>query len=67
MNLAKIRKEKEMTQNDLAEKLGLTSQAICNYERGIREPNLGILRNMATVLECTVDDLVREDDDEGRV
>jgi transcriptional regulator with XRE-family HTH domain len=64
--VAKIRKEKGMTQNDLAEKLGLTSQAICNYEKGIREPNLATLRNMSTVLECTVDELLEDDDDEGR-
>ena len=53
--VANIRKEKGMTQNDLAEKLGLTSQAICNYEKGIREPNLDTMKKLATALEVTVD------------
>lgn len=63
--VANIRKEKGMTQNDLAEKLGLTSQAICNYEKGIREPNLDTLKKLATALEVTVDELLREDDKGG--
>ena len=67
MKLAKIRKEKEMTQTELAEKVGVGDTAICNYEKGLREPNLGTLKKLATVLECTVDELIGDDDDEGRV
>ena len=67
MKLAEIRKEKKMTQTELAEKVGVGDTAICNYEKGLREPNLGTLKKLATVLECTVDELIGDDDDEGRV
>lgn len=67
MNLASKRKEKGMTQIELAEKVGVGDTAICNYEKGLREPNLGTLKKLATVLECTVDELIGDADDEGRV
>ena len=63
MNLAKIRKEKEMTQTALAEKVGVGDTAICNYEKGLREPNLDTLKKLATALEVTVDELIGDDDD----
>jgi transcriptional regulator with XRE-family HTH domain len=63
MILRKIRKEKEMTQKTLADTIGVGTTAISNYEKGIREPNIGTLKKLATVLECTVDELLRDDDD----
>lgn len=33
--IAKCRKNKKMTQQDLAEKLGVTDRAISNWENGI--------------------------------
>jgi transcriptional regulator with XRE-family HTH domain len=67
MNLAKIRKEKGMTQEALANKVGVLNTSICNYETGIREPGLETLKKLATALEVTVDELLREDDDKGGV
>ena len=60
MNLEKIRTEKRMTQASIAEKIGVTSQAICNYEKGIREPNIDTIKKIATVLDCTVDELLAD-------
>lgn len=67
MNLAKIRKEKGMTQEALANKVGVLNTSICNYETGIREPGLDTLKKLATALEVTVDELLREEDDKGGV
>ena len=65
MNLKKIRIKKRFTQSALAEKVNLTNQAISNYETGIREPNLETLKRLATELECTVDELLEDDEDES--
>ena len=64
MNLKKIRIKKGFTQTALAEKVNLTNQAICNYEMGIREPNLETLKKLATELECTVDELLEDETDD---
>ena len=62
MNLKKIRTEKGITQEELANKVGILNTSICNYEIGIREPNLETLKKLASVLECTVDELLAEDE-----
>lgn len=53
-----IRKQKKMTQGMLAERLGLSSATVSQYERGVRNPNIEILAKIAKVLECTVNDLI---------
>ena len=63
MRLAEIRKAKGETQNSLAAKVGVTGAAISNYEIGLRMPKVKTLKRMATVLECTVDDLLGDDDE----
>lgn len=41
--IKKIRKEKEMTQEDFSKKLGLARNSIANYEIGRREPTNAII------------------------
>jgi transcriptional regulator with XRE-family HTH domain len=67
MNLRDIRTKKEMTQEELAQSCGISRQRITNYEIGIREPNLDTLKKLATALEVTVDELLRDEDDKARV
>lgn len=67
MKLRDIRTKKEMTQEELAQSCGISRQRITNYEIGIREPNLDTLKKLATALEVTVDELLREEDDKGGV
>ena len=64
MNLRKIRKEKGITQEQLANQIGAKRTRITNYETGYREPNLETLRNLATALEVTVDELIGDDDND---
>lgn len=64
MNLRNIRKERGVLQKSLAEKIGVTSQAVCNYEKGIREPNIDTIKKIATVLDCTVDELLADPEGE---
>ena len=61
-NLKKIRLRKGLTQAELASKVGVLNTTICNYESGFREPNLETLKKLAAALECTVDELLEDDD-----
>ena len=49
-NIKKIRKEENLTQDDLAERLHCTRQTISNYENGKSEPNIALLVEIATDL-----------------
>lgn len=67
MNLAKIRKQRGETQRSLAAKVGVTDTAISNYEIGIREPRLKTLKKIASALECSVSELIEDDDDDREI
>lgn len=66
MILKEIRTKKGMTQGELANSCGISRQRITNYEIGIREPNLDTLKKIATALEVTVDELLKEAQDDER-
>lgn len=57
-NIKKCRKEKNLTQDELAERLFCTRQTISNYENGKSEPNIALLVELANVLEVDVNDLI---------
>ncbi len=57
-NIKKCRKEKNLTQDELAERLFCTRQTISNYENGKSEPNIALLVELAKVLEVDVSDLI---------
>ena len=65
MNLKKIRTEKGITQKAIADKVDKTVGAISNYEVGIREPDLGTLKKLASALDVTVDELLEDETDEN--
>ena len=48
------RQEKDMTQSTLAEKLGVTAQAVSKWERGQSFPDLSRLDDLAEILEVSV-------------
>lgn len=48
----------KLSQEELAEKIGISRQAYSNYEQGIREPNLDILRRLCIIFDCTADELL---------
>ena len=49
--LKELRKEKGMTQKELAEKLGCTSQHISAIERGVKTPTLETFVTLCNVLQ----------------
>ena len=53
-----LRKAKKMTQGKLAESLGISHQAVSNWERGAALPDITLLLNLADALGVTVDNLL---------
>lgn len=53
-----IRQKKNMTQQDIADKLHITSKAVSKWERGLSFPSVDVLESLAGVLEISVIDLL---------
>jgi len=53
-----LRKSKKMTQGKLAEILGISHQAVSNWERGAALPDITLLLDLANALGTTVDNLL---------
>lgn len=51
--IAEFRKEKGLTQKELANKIHVTDKAVSKWERGINFPDLGLIEELAEVLETT--------------
>lgn len=58
------REKSGMTQQELADVLGVTQGAVANWENGIRKPDIFMLKKIADALQCTADDLLTTTDDE---
>lgn len=56
-NLTALRKLHHMTQEELAERVGVTRQALAKWERGDTMPDLDRCRALADVFDVTLDDL----------
>ena len=48
----------KLTQEELAEKLSVTRQAISNYETGKTQPDIETLNKIASILEVSVEELI---------
>ena len=56
--IATLRKEKNMTQQELATKIGVTDRAISNWETGRRLPDYSLLKNISDTLDISINDLL---------
>lgn len=57
--LYELRKEKNLTQSELAEKLGITNKAVSKWETGDAMPDTAQLLPLAEILGVSVDELLR--------
>lgn len=57
--LKELRKEKNITQKELADTLGLAQSTIANYEQGIRFPDNAMIKNLADYFNVSLDYLLR--------
>lgn len=68
-NIKRLRLEKELTQETLAEFLGVTSQSVSNWERGESYPDITMLPEIAGFFKVSVDELlgVNRAEDEAEI
>ena len=59
MLVASLRKQKGMTQLDLAAKMGVTDKAVSKWERDLSYPDVGSLPRLAEVFGISVDALMQ--------
>ncbi len=56
--LSRLRKNADMTQSELADRLNVTHQAVSRYEKGHCFPDISILVLLAEIFDVTVDELI---------
>jgi len=57
--LAGLRKEKKLSQTELANHLNITHQAVSKWERGESWPDIETVVRLSTLFDITVDDLLK--------
>ena len=58
--IAELRKNRNMTQFELADKMGISFQAVSNWERGNSMPDISKLPELAEVFGVAIDCLLGE-------
>ena len=56
--IAELRKENGMTQQELAEKMGITDKAVSKWERNLSYPDIASMPKLAEILGVSVDELL---------
>ena len=64
-NLVQMRKIFQMTQEDIAEKLGVTRQSVAKWEAGDSVPDLDKCKQLADIFGVSLDDLANYEPDEN--
>ena len=59
MMISSLRKEKGMTQLELAEKMGVTDKAVSKWERDLSFPDINSIPKLAEIFEVSVDELMQ--------
>lgn len=63
--IADLRREKGMTQLELAEKMGITDKAVSKWERDLSYPDISSLAHLAEILGVSVNELMQSKRDES--
>ena len=63
--LRNLRIHAEMTQEQTAQKLGLTQATYSRYESGMNEPDLETLKNISRLFDCSIDFLLECDESDN--
>ncbi len=62
VRLRELRKEEQLSQRQVAEKLNIRQQSYAQYENDISEPSLSMLVQIAKLFDVTTDYLVGMDE-----
>ena len=57
--IGELRKEKDLKQSELAEKLGVTSKTVSRWETGKYMPDLSLFTDIAQILGVTINELLQ--------
>ncbi len=57
-NIRKFRKKNDLTQEEFADRLGVTYQSVSRWENGTTYPDLELLPALSEILSVTVDELI---------
>ena len=57
--IKELRKEKNMTQKQLADLLHITDRAVSKWERGVCAPDISLLEPLAEILEVSIVELIQ--------
>lgn len=63
--IARLRKEKNLTQIQLADLLNVTDKAVSKWERDLSCPSLGTIQQLARVLEVSVEEIIQTGSNEN--
>lgn len=57
-NIIRLRHEKKLTQEELADFMGVTKASVSKWEKGINTPDLLLLPRLAAYFDVTIDELI---------
>ena len=55
--LKELRVSRNMTQESVAEHLGVSSQTVSKWDRGLLSPDITLLPKIAVLFKCSIDSL----------
>ena len=56
--IKKIRKDNNLTQKELADKLGVTYQAVSKWENGLNIPDIGIIKEISKLYNIDINEIL---------
>lgn len=56
--LRRKREERNMTQAEIAERIGITVQNVCSYEKGYKIPPMRVVVEAADLFHCSTDEMI---------
>ncbi len=65
--ISRLRKEKSLSQEVLAEKLGVSAQAVSKWENDQSCPDISLLPSLSKILDVTVDELLTGKSNQARL
>jgi len=63
--IAKLRKEKNMTQQELAEKMDVSINAVSKWERGLSFPDVSLYKKLCKELDINIEELINGEKDKS--
>ena len=67
MGLRELRRQAGLRQEDVGKKLNIDQTTVCKWENGVSKPLKKYRKKLARLYGCTVDDLLRQDDEKEEV